>query len=293
MNVKNFLERDIMDIRILEKSKKMGYIFDISYRGTSFDAFDEMAGKTTVKGYFKEIMNSLGFTWAKGIQQGGRTDAKVSGNNCLYVSSAFSGNVQKIVSDFNQISGEKLKVTRVRKTLPNLIFPDYAEGRKYIYRYPQKKILKTPEEIEKTCREISGTYDVSRFTDAKGKELKEHIRTVNVVFENGELIFTGDSFMPKQVRIMSGYLLTGELTALPGKFLTLEKVILKEEILKNIFIEDNSIKIENVEKIERTEDKSLYIFYVSADKKGEVIGKNGGNIKKLRKEYGTIIVREI
>ena len=66
-----------MDIRVLEKNKKTGYIFYVSYRGSGFDAFDEMAGKTTVKGYFKEIMNSLGFTWAKGIQQGGRTDAKL------------------------------------------------------------------------------------------------------------------------------------------------------------------------------------------------------------------------
>lgn len=282
-----------MDIRELEKSKKIGYIFDISYRGSSFDAFDEMAEKTTVKGYFKEVMNSLGFTWAKGIQQGGRTDAKVSGNNCLYVSSNFNGNVQKIVSEFNRLSDEKLKITRVRKTLPNLVFPDYVEGRKYIYRYPQKKIKKSLEEITASCRELSGTYDVSRFTDTKGEKLKEHIRTVNISFENGELLFTGNSFMPKQVRIMSGYILTGEITALPGKYLTLENVILKDELINSCFSEDENIKIENVAKIECTQDKSFFIFYCEKDKKGEVIGKNGKNIKKLRKEYGNIIVREI
>lgn len=282
-----------MDIRVLEKSKKMGYIFDISYKGTEFDTFDEMENKVTVKGYFRDVMNSLGFTWAKGIQQGGRTDAKVSGNNCLYVSSNFTGNVQKIVCDFNSKAEGKLKITRVRKTFPNLIFPDYVEQRKYIYRYPQKKITKSQDEIINICKELTGTYDVSIFTDTKGEKLKEHIRTVEVSFENGELIFIGNSFMPKQVRIMSGYILTGEMTALLGKFLTLEKIYLKEELLKNIFIIDNDIKIENVEKIERTEDKNFYIFYVTKDKKGEVIGKNGKNIKKLRKEYGTIIVREI
>lgn len=282
-----------MDIRVLEKSKKMGYIFDISYKGTEFDAFDEMENKVTVKGYFRDVMNSLGFTWAKGIQQGGRTDAKVSGNNCLYVSSNFTGNVQKIVCDFNSKAEGKLKITRVRKTFPNLIFPDYVEQRKYIYRYPQKKITKSQDEIINICKELTGTYDVSIFTDTKGEKLKEHIRTVEVSFENGELIFIGNSFMPKQVRIMSGYILTGEKTALLGKYLTLEKIYLKEELLKNIFIIDNDIKIENVEKIERTEDKNFYIFYVLKDKKGEVIGKNGRNIKKLRKEYGTIIVREI
>ena len=282
-----------MDIRVLEKSQKIGYIFDISYKGKNFDSFDEMLGKITVKGYFKEIMNSLGFTWAKGIQQGGRTDAKVNGNNCLYVSSNFNGNIQKIVDEFNNVVGEKLKITRVRKTFPNLIFPDFVEGRKYIYRYPTKKITRSMEEINNLCTEFSGTYDVSRFTDTKGEKLKEHIRTVDVKFINNELIFVGNSFMPKQVRIMSGYILTGEMTALPGKFLTLEKIFLKDELNKNIFVEDKEIKIEGVERIEKTEDKNFYIFYVSKEKKGEVIGKNGGNIKKLRKEYGTIIVREL
>ena len=99
--------------------------------------------------------------------------------------------------------------------------------------------------------------------------------------------------MPKQVRIMSGYILTGEMTALPGKYLTLEKIFLNDEILKNIFIEERNLKIENVERIERTKDGSFYIFYVSEDKKGEVIGKNGKNIKRLRKGLGTVIVREI
>lgn len=282
-----------MDIRVLEKSQKIGYIFDISYKGKNFDSFDEMKDKVTVKGYFKEIMNSLGFTWAKGIQQGGRTDAKVNGNNCLYVSSNFNGNIQKIVDEFNNVAGEKLKITRVKKTFPNLIFPDFVEGRKYIYRYPTKKITRSMEEINNLCTELSGTYDVSRFTDTKGEKLKEHIRTVDVKFINNELIFVGNSFMPKQVRIMSGYILTGEMTALPGKFLTLEKIFLKDELNKNIFVEDKEIKIEGVERIEKTEDKNFYIFYVSKEKKGEVIGKNGRNIKKLRKEYGTIIVREL
>ena len=282
-----------MDIRVLEKSKKTGYIFDVFYRGSGFDAFDEIDGKATVKGYFKEIMNSLGFTWAKGIQQGGRTDAKVSGNNCLYVSSNFNRDVQKIVCDFNSRAEGKIKITGVRKTFPNLIFPDYVEKRKYIYRFPKKKITKSEEEIDNMCKELTGTYDVSRFTDTKGEKLKEHIRTVEVSYKDGELIFIGNSFMPKQVRIMSGYILTGEITALPGKYLTLEKIYLKEELLKNILTEDKDIKIENVEKIERTEDKTFSVFYVSKDKKGEKKKKNGRNIKKLRKEYGTIIVREI
>ena len=78
-------------------------------------------------------------------------------------------------------------------------------------------------------------------------------------------MFLGNSFMPKQVRIMSGYILIGEKKILPGKYLTLEKIILSEE-LKEIIIEevDNILEVNilNVEKI-----KDIYIFYVLKNKK--------------------------
>lgn len=282
-----------MDIRALEKTKKIGYIFDIYYNGKFFDSFDEMKDKNTVKGNFKEVMNLLGFTWAKGIQQGGRTDARVTGSNCLYVSSSFCGNIQEIIDKFNEKLNGKMKITRVRRTIPNLAFPDFVEGRKYIYSYPLKKIKRSIEEINKICEELSGTYDVSDFTDKKGKKLKEYIRSVNILFESGKLIFQGNSFMPKQVRIMSSYILTGSKEPLPGKFLKLSEVLLKEELLENIFLEIN-LKIENVEKVYTNKNKDLYILYIQKDLKGKLIGKNGKNIKKLRKDLnGNIIVREI
>ena len=283
-----------MDIRILEKTKKIGYIFDIFYDGKAFDSFDEMQDKFTVKGEFKNIMNSLGFSWAKGIQQGGRTDARVTGSNCLYISSSFNGNLQKLIEEFNEKLSGKMKITRVRKTVPNLIFPDYVEKREYIYRYPLKRIKRTEEEIQQLCKKFTGTYDVSVFTDNKGIKLKEHIRTVEVSYNNGELLFLGDSFMPKQVRIMSSFILTGEKNPLPGKYLTLSKIILKQELLDYIFTEVKDIEIENVEKIEKNSSDSLYIMYTHKNKKGEFIGKNGSNIKTLRKTLGKdIVVREL
>lgn len=289
----NFIfERGNMDIRSLEKTNKIGYIFDIFYNGKYFDSFDEIKNKETVKGKFKTIMNSLGFTWAKGIQQGGRTDAKVSGSNCLYVSSTFNRNIQKIIDEFNILAKGKMKITRYRKTFPNLSFPDYVEQRKYIYKYPEKLIISSPEEIQKLCKEFSGTYDVSIFSDSKGEKLKEHIRTVNISFENNTLTFLGNSFMPKQVRITSGYILTGEKIPLPGKYLTLDTVILKKELLDNIFVEDDSLKIENVVKIEKNTANNIYILYVNPLKRGEVIGKRGSNIKKLRQQLGNIIVKD-
>lgn len=283
-----------MDIRAVEKSKKWGYMFYISYNGAKFQSFDEMNEKKSIKGKFREVMEKIGFTWAKGVQQAGRTDAKVSANeNILYVSSNFNGNIKKIQEDFNKNSDTDLKVTMIKKTFPNIVFPDMIEKREYIYSYPEKLIKNTEEEIEKLCKELSGTYDVSEFTDKKGLELKEHIREVKITYENGKLRFLGNSFMPKQVRIMSGYILTGKKEPLMGKYLTLEKVYLKNE-MKNIVLEEiPDIEEENVIKIEKTVDGSLYIFYVPQGKRGEFIGKNGKNIKEMKKKYGDIVVREI
>ena len=282
-----------MDIRAIEKTSKWGYMFYISCNGQKFHSFDEMAGKKSVKGVFKEIMEKVGFSWAKGIQQAGRTDAKVSANeNILYVSSNFNGDMENLKNSFNQLSTGDLKVTMVKKTFPNLVFPEMIEKREYIYSYPKKLIKNSEAEIEKICNELSGTYDVSEFTDKKGLELKEHIREVKITYENGKLRFVGNSFMPKQVRIMSGYILTGKKEALMGKYLTLEKIYLKEE-LKNLILEKCEVEVENILEAERTLDKNLHIFYVKKGSKGEFIGKNGSNKKKLKKIYKNIIVREI
>lgn len=264
-----------MDIRTIEKSKKWGYMFYISYNGQKFQSFDEMDGKKSIKGKFREIMEKIGFTWAKGVQQAGRTDAKVSANeNILYVSSNFNGDINKVQEEFNKNSDADLRVPMIKKTFPNLVFPDMIEKREYIYSYPEKLIKNTKEEIEKLCEKLSGIYDVSEFTDKKGLELKKHIREVRIIYENGKLRFLGNSFMPKQVRIMSGYILTGKKEPLMGKYLTLEKIYLKDEMKNMILQEVPDISEENVIKVEKTTDESLYVFYVSQGKRGEFIGKN-------------------
>ena len=283
-----------MDIRTIERNDKWGYMFYIKYDGTKFHSFDEMSGKRSVKGRFKEIMNELGFTWVKGIQQGGRTDAKVSATeNILYVSSKFDGDRKELQERFNFLSDDSLKITMIKKTIPNLVFPEMIARREYIYEYPKKRVKNSLEEIEKLCKELSGKYDVSEFTDKKGLELKEHIREVEIKFQNGKLFFSGNSFMPKQVRIMSGYILTGKKEALEGKYLTLSKIVLSEDLRASIFEQIDDIKVEGVERVEANPERTLYIFYTSKDKKGELIGKNGKNIKALKKIYGDIVVKEI
>jgi tRNA pseudouridine(38-40) synthase len=286
------MENKATNLRRLEKSQKFGYLFYISYRGGSFDAFDEVKNKKSVKGKFREIMNSIGFSWAKGIQQAGRTDAKVSaGENILYVSSGYIGDMNEVVRKFNEISKKELRIKKVKKTVADLVIPELVEAREYCYRYPPAKIKNTKEAIEELCVKLSGTYDVSEFTDFKGQQLKEKIRTVEVSFRENGLWFYGSSFMPKQVRIMSGYILTGDKTPLPGKYLNLEKIYLKKD-MDDLFIERaEEIKEENLLYAEKM--GKVYIFYVNSSKKGEFIGTRGKNIKKLRKKYGDIVVREV
>lgn len=284
-----------MNFRSLEKTTKFGYLFYISYRGTKFHSFDENKDenttKKTVKGEFIKILGELGITWAKGVQQGGRTDGQVSAReNILYINSNNKIDKISLKEKFNKKINE-MKIVKIEKTLPNLALPEMIEGREYRYNYPVDKISSTEEDILKRCDELTGTYDVSEFTDRKGQKLKEKVRKVEVSYGDGSLVFSGNSFMPKQVRIMSGYILTGEKKILPGKYLTLEKMILSKELEEIIIEEVDEISEENVLKVEKIKD--VYIFYVAKNKKGEVIGKNAGNIKKLRKKYGKIIIKTV
>lgn len=281
-----------MDLRKLEKGSKFGYMYYISYNGAAFDTFDEMKDKKSVKGEFIKIMNELGFTWAKGVQQAGRTDTRVSAKeNILYVSSNYSKSIEKLIKSFNSRSSKELQIVGYKKTLSDLVLPELVSGRAYCYKYKESKITRSIEEIEALCKELSGTYDVSKFTNYKGKQLKEKIRSVEIRYENKTLYFDGNSFMPQQVRIMSAYILTGSMEPLPGKYLTLESVKLSKELEDMIITRADELVEENLSYAEKVGD--TYIFYVDRKKKGEFIGTRGKNIKKLRKKYGNIVVREI
>lgn len=278
-----------MNKRAFESSKKYGWLFYIKYSGNDFHSFDENSGKVSVKSEFIRVMNEIGISWAKGVQQASRTDAGVSADeNILYISTLFNGDREKVIEKFNEKS-PLLKIIKAEKTFPDLVIPDYVEKRVYIYSYPKNKQKKSSEEIEKKAFELSGTYDVSEFTDAKGALLKEKIRSVNITYENEKLRFEGSSFMPKQVRIMCGVILEGEKKIMPSKYLTLQKNIMLEKF-ENMIFKKSDLKVERVEYIEKAGD--IYIFYVKPENRGEVIGKNGKNIKKLRKEYGELIVRD-
>ena len=338
-------------IRDFENTKYFGYMFFIEYNGEKFDSFDENPNKKSIKAEFRKILESNKIKIFKGIQQAGRTDANVSAKeNILYINS-------KDVIDFFKLKFleiEGLKINKIVRTLPFLEFPQMIQKRYYIYKYPKHLVKNNEERINQICEKVSGKKDFYEFTSEKGKKLKNHIREILVKYENGNLYFAGDGFLPQQVRIMSNFILNNTKfdieklndenfenkklgikdKALDGKYLILEKVEFSEELEKISFFDvenieelmalenenygkdfvklnEKSLEAENsaskinglneelkniggIAKIKKIERNVYFtVFFVEKKDKGEFIGKNGKNIRKLKKIFGDIVVKEM
>ncbi|WP_314393631.1 pseudouridylate synthase [Leptotrichia shahii] len=326
-------------IRDFENTKYFGYMFFVEYDGQKFESFDENPDKKSVKSEFRKILEKNKIKIFKGIQQAGRTDANVSAKeNILYINS-------KEIIDFSKLKfleTEGMKINKIVRTLPFLEFPQMIQKRYYIYKYPKNLVKNNEKRIKQICEKVSGKKDFYEFTSEKGKKLKNHIREILVKYENGNLYFAGDGFLPQQVRIMSNFILNNTKfdieklndenfenkklgikdKAFDGKYLTLEKVEFSEELEKMRFfdvenieelinlkknnneifeIENSKIKIDDLNeqlksigKVKKIERNSYFtVFFVEKKDKGEFIGKRGKNIRKLKKIFGDIVVKEI
>ena len=326
-------------IRDFENTKYFGYMFFIEYNGEKFDSFDENPNKKSIKAEFRKILESNKIKIFKGIQQAGRTDANVSAKeNILYINS-------KDVIDFFKLKFleiEGLKINKIVRTLPFLEFPQMIQKRYYIYKYPKHLVKNNEERINQICEKVSGKKDFYEFTSEKGKKLKNHIREILVKYENGNLYFAGDGFLPQQVRIMSNFILNNTKfdieklndgnfenrklgikdKPLDGKYLTLMKVEFSEKLEKISFfdvknieelinlkknnnenletrnseikIDDLNEQLKSIDKVRKIERNSYFtVFFVEKKDKGEFIGKRGKNIRKLKKIFGDIVVKEI
>ena len=210
------------------RKNKLGYFLEISYKGKKFDAFDEIKDKKTTKSVLKTYLISKGVVIYKGLQQAGRTDAKVSANSNYIYFIANEFNLDILDYDFD-IDGLKIKKAYVVDK--GIVLPDVVERRIYNYYYPKKFHKVDEETIISRANEISGEKDFSEFTNHKGLKLKNHIRDVKVTYDDGKLYFNGNSFMPQQVRRMAGYIFNGKKEPMNPKFLILDKIILKEGVI--------------------------------------------------------------
>ena len=326
-------------IRDFENTKYFGYMFFVEYDGQKFESFDENPNKKSVKSEFRKILENNKIKIFKGIQQAGRTDANVSAKeNILYINS-------KEIIDFSKLKfleTEGLKINKIVRTLPFLEFPQMIEKRYYIYEYPKKLRKNDEERINQICKKVSGKKDFYEFTSEKGKKLKNRRREIFVKYENDKLYFMGDGFLPKQVRIMSNFILNNTKfdieklndenfekrklgikdKPLDGKYLTLMKVDFSEELEKISFfdvknieelinlkknnneiletgnseikIDDLNEQLKSIDKVKKIERNSYFtVFFVEKKDKGEFIGKRGKNIRKLKKIFGDIVIKEI
>lgn len=296
-------------IRNIENSKYFGYLVYISYDGSEFESFDDNPKLKSVKGVFKKILDILNIHIVKGIQQAGRTDKYVSGdNNILYFNSKIILDCDKIVKQMNDIilnddNFKGIKINKILRTIPVSDFPSEIKSRKYVYSYPKYLIKNNEEKINEKIKEVIGTHNFIDFTSKKGKKLLELERTVYIDYNDGNLIFTGNKFLPQQVRIMSNYILNNKKSPIEAKYLTfinaelsgkMEKFIFYNVDIENIkynYEINNEITFENIEFIEK--NSILYIFYVKPEHKGKVIGKNGKNIRKIKKILGDIVIKEV
>lgn len=291
-------------IRNFENTKYYGYMFFIEYEGLKFESFDENPNKKSIKSEFRKLLEKNRITIYKGIQQAGRTDAKVNAKeNVLYINSKNFIEISKV--KFKEIEG--LKILRIEKTIPFLEFPEMIEKRYYIYKYPENLIKNNDETIKNNCEKLSGKKNFKDFTSIKGKKLKNHVREIYVKYKDKVLYFEGDGFLPQQVRIMSNYILNNSKKPLNGEYLTLEKVGFSDKLKNLVLMKIDKIndleeyseellldEIENIKKIKWIEKNNYFlIFYVNRRNKGEFIGKRGKNIKKYKRIFGNIIIKEI
>ena len=291
-------------IRNFENTKYYGYMFFIEYEGLKFELFDENPNKKSIKSEFRKLLEKNGITIYKGIQQAGRTDAKVNAKeNVLYINSKDFIEISKV--KYKEIEG--LKILKIEKTIPFLEFPEMIEKRYYIYKYPENLIKNNDETIKNNCEKLSGKKNFKDFTSIKGKKLKNHVREIYVKYKDKALYFEGDGFLPQQVRIMSNYILNNSKKPLNGEYLTLEKVGFSDKLKNLVLMKIDKIndleeyseellldEIENIKKIKWIEKNNYFlIFYVNRRDKGEFIGKRGKNIKKYKRIFGNIIIKEI
>ena len=135
-------------IRNFENTKYYGYMFFIEYEGLKFESFDENPNKKSIKSEFRKLLEKNGITIYKGIQQAGRTDAKVNAKeNVLYINSKDFIEISKV--KYKEIEG--LKILKIEKTIPFLEFPEMIEKRYYIYEYPENLIKNNDETIKNNC----------------------------------------------------------------------------------------------------------------------------------------------
>ena len=189
-----------------------------------------------------------------------------------------------------------------------------VSGKKDFYEFTSEKGKK----LKNHTREIFVKYENGKLYFVGDGFLPQQVRIMsNFILNNTKFDIeklTDENFENRKLGIKD--------KPLDGKYLTLMKVDFSEELEKISFfdvknieelinlkknnneifeIENSEIKIDDlneqlksIDKVKKIERNSYFtVFFVEKKDKGEFIGKRGKNIRKLKKIFGDIVVKEI
>ena len=189
-----------------------------------------------------------------------------------------------------------------------------VSGKKDFYEFTSEKGKK----LKNHTREIFVEYENGKLYFVGDGFLPQQVRIMsNFILNNTKFDIeklNDENFENRKLGI--------EDESLDGKYLTLMKVDFSEKLDKIIFfdvknieelinlkknnneifeIENSEIKIDDlneqlksIDKVRKIERNSYFtVFFVEKKDKGEFIGKRGKNIRKLKKIFGDIVVKEI
>ena len=189
-----------------------------------------------------------------------------------------------------------------------------VSGKKDFYEFTSEKGKKLKNHI----REVFVKYENGRLYFVGDGFLPQQVRIMsNFILNNTKLDIeklNNKNFENRKLGIKA--------KALDGKYLTLMKVDFSEKLEKISFFDvknieelinlknnnnenletgNSEIKIDNLNeqlksigKVKKIERNSYFtVFFVEKKDKGEFIGKRGKNIRKLKKIFGDIVVKEI
>ena len=189
-----------------------------------------------------------------------------------------------------------------------------VSGKKDFYEFTSEKGKK----LKNHTREIFVKYENDKLYFVGDGFLPQQVRIMsNFILNNTKFDIeklNDENFENRELKIKD--------KPLDGKYLTLMKVDFSEELenisffdVKNVEelinlkknnneifeIENSEIRIDNlneqlksIDKVRKIERNSYFtVFFVEKKDKGEFIGKRGKNVKKLKKIFGDIVVKEI
>ena len=184
-----------------------------------------------------------------------------------------------------------------------------VSGKKDFYEFTSEKGKKLKNHI----REIFVKYENDKLYFVGDGFLPQQVRIMsNFILNNTKFDIeklNDENFKNRKLGIKD--------KSLDGKYLTLMKVDFSEELEKISFfdvknieelinlkknnneifeikIDDLNEQLKSIDKVRKIERNSYFtLFFVEKKDKGEFIGKRGKNIKKLKKIFGDIVVKEM